>query len=122
MTALLAHTLLAALTTILGLFAGQGHIAGPRQSDDGVVIQQQTLYRGCNDIVVTAPVHTPWVALLNHIADTSAVVGMWRLDNAAQRYRAVYFASNVAPLDGDPDIPEPRIAVWICVNSTTSIS
>jgi|GEM_PF-4255124 len=122
MATLLVRVVLAALMAMLGALAGQSRIAGPRQGDDGIFIQQQTLYRGCNDLVVTAPLHTPWTALLAHIADPSVVVGIWRLDNAAQRYRAQYFATSFAPVDGDPDIPESPIAVWICVNSATSIS
>lgn len=88
---------------------------------DTITIEQQTLYRGCNDIVVIAPVGTAWSAILGHVQDQWLVLGLWKRDNAEQRYRSEYFSNDQAPLDGAPATTEQAEGLWFCVSAETAI-
>ena len=121
MLGLFARMLAAAALSLTTLGASQAHVNAPLQSGS-ITIMPQTLYRGCDDIVVFAPIGTSWSALLARVADPSVVVGMWKLDNAAQRYRSEYFPNSAAPTDGDKATTEPAFGLWYCVSAQSSIS
>jgi hypothetical protein len=122
MLVLVARIVASVAVGLVAFFGAHGHVGHPTGADDSVQIQPQTLYRGCNDIVVIAPIGTDWSAVLAHVADPSVVAGIWKLDNAAQRYRAQYFSDSAAPLDGDATVSDTRQGIWFCVSAQTSIS
>jgi hypothetical protein len=122
MLALVARIVASVAVGLVAFFGAHGHTVHPTGADDSIQIQSQTLYRGCNDIVVIAPVGTAWSAILGHVADPTVVAGIWKLDNAAQRYRAEYFSNSAAPLDGDAAVRDTRQGIWFCVSAQTSIS
>lgn len=122
MLGLVARMLVAAALGLAGLSIGEARVNAPLQSGGSITIQPQTLYRGCDDIVVFAPIGTAWSTLLAQVADPTVVVGIWKLDNAAQRYRSEYFPNRAAPLDGDKATTEPAFGLWFCVSAQTSIS
>ena len=121
MLVLVARIVAAAALSLAAFFGGHGQIGSSSGARD-VQIEAQTLYRGCNDIVVIAPAGTAWSDILAHVADPTVVLAMWKLDNPAQRYRAEYFGNSDAPLDGDDTVSEERQGIWFCVSGQTSIS
>jgi hypothetical protein len=121
MLGLFVRVLAAAAASLATLGVGQARVNAPLQSGS-ITIMPQTLYRGCDDIVVFAPIGTPWSTILARVADPSFVVGIWKLDNAAQRYRSEYFPNSAAPTDGDKTTAESALALWFCVSAQSSIS
>lgn len=122
MLALVARVVASVAVGLVAFFGAHGRVSRPRGPADNIQIEAQTLYRGCDDIVVIAPVDTAWSDILGHVADPTVVAGIWKLDNAAQRYRAEYFSNGDAPLDGDASVSEMREGIWFCVSAQTTIS
>lgn len=107
----------------IALWAAPALWSAPTQDEPAAIsIQSQPLYRGCNSIVVNAPLGSSWAEIVDHIADPSTVRGVWQFDNAAQRYHGVYFPGSNAPTDGAPTTASPIFGLFFCVSADGSVS
>ena len=107
----------------VALWAAPALWSAPLQDGPTAIsIQPQPLYRGCNSIVVTAPLGTNWGSIVDHIADPASVRGVWQFDNAAQRYHGVYFPGSTAPTDGPPITNSAVFGLFFCVSTDGSVS
>ncbi|HLZ70906.1 MAG TPA: hypothetical protein VKV26_13470 [Dehalococcoidia bacterium] len=96
--------------------------APAQQGPTAITIEPQPVYRGCNSIVVTAPLGTSWKEIVERFADPSTVRGVWQFDNVAQRYHGVYFPSSTAPTDGPASSAASVMGLFFCVSADGSIS
>jgi hypothetical protein len=103
----------------LAAHAPAGHAQTPPPA---IAIAAQPVYRGCNSIVVRAPVGTPWSAIVTRFSDPSAVLVLWRFDNPSQRYQGIYFKDANAPLDGPPSAIVTAFAVWACLSANGRVA
>ncbi|HEY7295118.1 MAG TPA: hypothetical protein VH916_08750 [Dehalococcoidia bacterium] len=96
--------------------------ARAQQGPSAIMIEAQPIYRGCNSIVVTAPMNTAWSDIVARFADPGTVRGVWQFDNAAQRYHGVYFPNSSAPTDGPSSSTTGVMGLFVCVSADGSVS
>ena len=57
------------------------------------------LTRGCNQVIADSPNGVPVAGLASLISPASAVVSIWRFNNATQSLQVGFFANSSAPVD-----------------------
>lgn len=94
---------------VLVLAASRGLASG--QSPDSV-----TLYIGCNNVTLAAPIGTPLRALAQSVLPAGALTGVFRYDTAAGRF--VAFAPSAPDAVNDyTSVTLPLEAAFICVST-----
>lgn len=102
----LVGPVMAALTLALGVLL-PGGVRPPAAvaQNPGIQIAGATstaplgLTRGCNQIIADSPNGVPVAGLATLVSPSTAVVSIWRYNNATQSYQVGFFANSPAPVD-----------------------
>jgi hypothetical protein len=76
-------------------------IGGPAgiQVAGATAISPVVLSRGCNNVIITAPVGTPVANIAALVSPQNAVVSIWRFNNGTKLFNAGFFSDPNAPTD-----------------------
>jgi hypothetical protein len=90
----------------------------------GAVLRVVTLTQGCNNVVDTYPDGTTGAVFASAIVPATNATSIWRFDNAAQTFRAVYFASSGAGIPPPVDVSAlSRLdPIFICVSGPATLN
>lgn len=86
--------------------------------------QPQALQPGCNAVTSTYPAGTPVQTLVGGIAPAANVTAIWRFDNAAKVFRALYFPATAT--GARPPVDSSALgaldALFVCVSAPASLN
>ena len=102
-------------------FAGGAARTGAQTGPTTIVIAAQNVYRGCNSIVVQAPLGTPWPEIVARSSNPDDVEGVWQFDNGEQRYRGRYFKLTNAPIDEPTSTVAFVQGLFFCVDADGTV-
>lgn len=90
----------------------------------GAVLRVVSLTQGCDNVVDTYPDGTTGSIFASAVVPATNVTSIWRFDNAAQLFRAVYFPPTGAGIPPPVDVSAlSRLdPIFICVNAPATLN
>lgn len=113
---------LAGAIAVCAAIAGAAPGAGAQTGPATIVIAAQNVYRGCNSIVVQAPLGTPWPEIVARFSDPEGVESVWQFDNAEQLYRGRYFKLPNAPIDEPTSTVAFVQGLFVCIAADGAVA